>query len=86
MSALGQKQTSADVRVMSALSQKPTLIEQVGMSAVPEADILRSGTIAGYLALGCILRSDLKSSRNRVPHHSGAEEPVLWVGQDVQAA
>jgi len=39
MSALGQKQTSAYVRVMSALPRKRTLVERVGMSAfVPCVD------------------------------------------------
>ena len=42
--------------------------------------------IAGYLALGCILRSDLKSSHIRVPHSSGADVPVLWVGQAAHSA
>jgi hypothetical protein len=62
MSALGQKQTSAHVRVMSALPQKRTLVEHVGMSALCQKRTFHNGLSSIFRCL-----EDISVTTEKVP-------------------
>ena len=54
MSALGQKQTSAHVRVMSALPPKADIDQHAGdVRFVPKADMEVHSSTSSAIALGC---------------------------------